>query len=322
MFPDVSPTARGLHALEVLQARPGITATDLATRLGVSDRAARRCVATLREAGIPIESVRGPYGGYRLGRGLRLPPLMFTATEALGLVMGVLDGDHAAADPDQPVGSALGKLIAALPENVGRQAALMRAHAAAAPNRMAVRPDPATTTALVEAVAGQRRVSIAYHTEASRTWTERVDPWAVVVRYGKWYLLCHSHRAGAVRTYRIDRVSDVRETGEGFDLPADLDGVATLERHLGMGWEYPTRVVFDAPADQVAPWIGPAMGSLGPHPDDPARCVLVGSTSTPEAYAGEWLAAVPFDFHVEGGPELAGAVRSLAARFAAATGEA
>ena len=55
-------------------------------------------VAGLREAGIPVESERGPYGGYRLGRGLRLPPLVFSSTEALGLVMAVLDGHHAAAD--------------------------------------------------------------------------------------------------------------------------------------------------------------------------------------------------------------------------------
>jgi predicted DNA-binding transcriptional regulator YafY len=61
--PDASPTARTLRDLEVLQGNPGITADQLADRLGVSDRAARRYVATLREAGIPIESVRGPYGG-------------------------------------------------------------------------------------------------------------------------------------------------------------------------------------------------------------------------------------------------------------------
>ena len=61
------------------RAAPGITADRLADKLGVSERAARRYVAILREAGIPIESVRGPYGGYRVGRGLRLPPLMFSA---------------------------------------------------------------------------------------------------------------------------------------------------------------------------------------------------------------------------------------------------
>jgi exodeoxyribonuclease V alpha subunit len=86
VVPEASPTARALLALELLQANPGITADRLATRLGVSDRAARRYVAVLREAGVPVESVRGPYGGYRIGRGLRLTPLVFTSTEALALV--------------------------------------------------------------------------------------------------------------------------------------------------------------------------------------------------------------------------------------------
>ena len=69
VYDDSSPTARALLALELLQGSPGITAERLGDRLGVSERAARRYVAILREAGVPIESVRGPYGGYRVGRG-------------------------------------------------------------------------------------------------------------------------------------------------------------------------------------------------------------------------------------------------------------
>ena len=91
----LTPTGRALRVLELLQAQPGITGRHLATQLDVTERAARRYIAILREAGIPVESTRGPYGGYRVGRGLRLPPLVFTATEALGLVMAVLDGSHA-----------------------------------------------------------------------------------------------------------------------------------------------------------------------------------------------------------------------------------
>jgi len=72
----LSPTGRALRALELLQAQPGITAAQLAAQLGVTGRAARRYIAILREAGIPVESTRGPYGGYRLGRGIRLPPLV------------------------------------------------------------------------------------------------------------------------------------------------------------------------------------------------------------------------------------------------------
>jgi predicted DNA-binding transcriptional regulator YafY len=158
MKPDASPTARALLALELVQGSPGITADRLADTLGVSERAARRYVGILREAGIPIESVRGPYGGYRVGRGLRLPPLMLSAAEALGLVMAVLDGHHDASDATDPVGSALGKIVRALPPPVAAQAEAVRRTTAPAPDRAAARPDPATTAALVQACSNHRRV--------------------------------------------------------------------------------------------------------------------------------------------------------------------
>ena len=209
MTTDTSPTARALLALELVQGSPGITAERLADKLGVSERAARRYVAILREAGIPIESVRGPYGGYRAGRGLRLPPLVFSAAEALGLVMAVLDGHHDAGDPTDPVGSALGKIVRALPEPVAAQAEVVRRTTAPAPDRAAARPDPATTAALVQACSDQRAVRLDYRSEAGSEWLLEVDPWAVVVRHGRWYLLCRSHRADARRAYRIDRVRSV-----------------------------------------------------------------------------------------------------------------
>lgn len=311
---EISPTARALRALEVLQTRPGTTANELADRLGVTERAARRYVEILREAGIPVSSARGPHGGYRLGRGTRLPPVTFTQTEALGLVMAVLDG-HPDAEGDDLVDIALGKVIRALPEDVGRQAAALREHASAAPDRFAARPDTTVTSELVAAIAARRRVLVTYRGESGSEWVAEVDPWAVVVRYGRWYLLCHSHRAGATRTYRVDRVHAVEHTDRGFTPPDGLDPVASLEEHLGTGWQFTTRVVFDAPLADVAPWVGAQMGRLEAADDG---CVLVGSTRNPAMYAQEWLASVPYPFRVEGGPELQEAVRALAQRFAAA----
>ncbi|MFC4014444.1 helix-turn-helix transcriptional regulator [Nonomuraea purpurea] len=312
---DLSPTARALRAMEILQARPGVTAGELAAGLGVTERAARRYVGILREAGIPVESLRGPYGGYRLGRGTRLPPVAFTEPEALGLVMAVLNGQPEATDVGDLVGAALGKVIRALPENIGRQAAALREYASAAPDRFSARPDPATTSALVAAIADRRRVVVAYRSESGNQWEAEVDPWAVVVRHGRWYLLCYSHHADAVRTYRVDRVRQVQRTTHAFEPPDDLDPVAALEENLGTGWEFATRVVFDAPLTEVAPWIRPPMGRLEPVGDG---CVLVGSTSNPTMYAQEWLPNVPFPFRVEGGPELRAAVASLASRLATA----
>jgi predicted DNA-binding transcriptional regulator YafY len=313
--PDASPTARALLALELIQSSPGITADRLADKLDVSERAARRYVGILREAGIPVESVRGPYGGYRLGRGLRLPPLMFSAAEALGLVMAVLDGHHDASDPTDPVGGALGKIVRALPEPVAIQAEAVRRTTASAPDRAAVRPDPATTTALVQACASQRRVRLGYRSEAGSEWVADVDPWAVVVRHGRWYLLCRSHSTDARRAYRIDRVRAVEVFDDTFSPPADLDPVAMLEEHLAVGWEYDIEVVIDAPVDAVARCLPRALGRL--EPIDAGTTRLVGSTSNPVWYA-ERLAATPAPYRIVRCPELREAARVIGRRLLAA----
>lgn len=318
MRPDASPAARALLALELIQARPGITADRLADQLGVSDRAARRYVAVLREAGIPVESIRGPYGGYRLGRGVRLPPLVFSNAEALGLVMAVLDGHHAAGDPADPVGNALTTLMRALPAHVAAQAETVRRTAAAAPDRAAARPDPTTTALLVQACSERRRVQVDYRTEAGTTWSAAVDPWAVVVRHGRWYLLCWSHGAGAQRAYRIDRIGGVDGLGETFEPPGDLDPVAMLEEHLAVGWEFATEVLVDAPADRAVHWVPRSLGRVAPAGD--CRCRLVGSTSNPWWYA-EQLAAIPTSYRIIGCPELRDAARTVAERMLTACAE-
>jgi len=115
----------------------------------------------------------------------------------------------------------------------------------------------------------------------------------------------------------VDRIHGVRKMARTFAPPDDLDPVAVLEQNLGAGWKYPTRVVFQAPYENVAPWIRGPMGRLEPDGDD--HCVLTGSTGNPAMYAQEWLAAVPFDFVVEEGPELVAAVRRVAERFTKAT---
>jgi predicted DNA-binding transcriptional regulator YafY len=317
MVSEASPTARALLTLQLLQASPGITAERLADKLGVTDRAARRYVAILREADIPVESTRGPYGGYRLGRGVRLPPLVFTAVEALGLVMAVLDGHHQAGDPTDSVGSALGKLVAALPESVAAQAESVRQATSPAPDRGAVRPDPAITAELVQARGERRVVRIGYRSEAGSEWVSDVEPWAVVVRHGRWYLLCRRRSDGELRAYRIDRVRSLEVLDDEFSPPAALDPVAALEDHLAVGWEYEVEVEIDAPRERVARCVPRALGRL--EDDGPDRCRLRGSTSNPFWYA-EMLAAVPAPFRVVAGPELRERVAALGRRLTAAAG--
>jgi predicted DNA-binding transcriptional regulator YafY len=319
---EISPTARALLALEAIQNVPGITATRLGERLGVTERAARRYVAILREAGLPIDSVSGPYGGYQVGHGLRLPPLTFTAAEASGLVMAVLEGHKGAADPADLVGGALAKIVRVLPTRVAAQVRPIRDSAAGgAPDE----PDPAAgvglevTTTLFESCAAARRLRLTYrrHWAGDSAYREmEVDPWAVVLRHSRWYLLCWSHTAEARRVLRIDRIVTASPGLETFTPPASLDALAVLEEHLSQGWAYDVDVLIDAPPVEIARWLPRSLGLLSPS-DDGDGTRLRASTASPHWYAGR-LAVLPYAFYVRGSAELREATADLGRRLLAA----
>ncbi|MGX5184655.1 helix-turn-helix transcriptional regulator [Streptomyces avermitilis] len=176
---------------------------------------------------------------------------MFTAAEALGLVMAVLDGDHDAADADGPVGSAVGKIMRVLPEPVAGLAEAVRGVSARGRDPAAVSPRPETTAVLVRSCAAHRRLRLGYRTRPAERRVMEVDPWGVVVRHGRWYLLCWSHTwshtRNARRVLRVDRVASVEVLEETFTPPAGLDPVETLEEHFADGWKYQVEVVIDAP---------------------------------------------------------------------------
>jgi predicted DNA-binding transcriptional regulator YafY len=316
---EISPTARALLALEAIQNVPGITATRLGERLGVTERAARRYVAILREAGLPIDSVSGPYGGYQVGHGLRLPPLTFTAAEASGLVMAVLEGHKGAADPADLVGGALAKIVRVLPARVAAQVRPIRDSAAGGtPDE----PDPAAevslevTTTLFESCAAARRLRLTYRRHWAADSGDRemeVDPWAVVLRHSRWYLLCWSHTVAARRVLRIDRIVTAAQALETFTPPAGLDALAVLEEHLSQGWAYDVDVLIDAPPAEVARWLPRSLGLLSPS-DDGRRTRLRASTANPTWYAGR-LAVLPYAFHVRRSAELREAMADLGRRL-------
>jgi len=139
-----------------------------------------------------------------------------------------------------------------------------------------------------------------------------VEPWAVVVRRGRWYLVCWSDRADAQRAYRIDRVRTVELLDGTFQPPDDLDPVELLEAHLATGWEYEVEVIIEAPLNEVGRHLDRALGRL--QSLEPDRTVLVGSTSNPWWYA-EQLARVPAPFRITRGPEVQHAVEVLGRRF-------
>lgn len=315
MAHDLNPTARALLALEAIQSRPGITGTELASRLGVSDRAARRYVGILRDAGMPVESVSGPYGGYRVGRGARVPPLVFSTAEALGLVMAVLRGWHGSVESEHPAATALAKIARVLPAPAAAPAEALRRVLAQNPGDAAATPDPELTAAVARACETRRQLRIDYRVGGRPAREMVVDPWAVVVRHGRWYLLGWSRTVDARRVLRLDRVTAAAETGETGEVPAGLDPVHDVEEHLADGWTYEVEVRLAVPVEVAAHWVPRTLGRLTAVDED--SCLLRGSTDEPEWYAGQ-LAALMMPFTVLRSEEVRGHVRTLAARLARA----
>jgi predicted DNA-binding transcriptional regulator YafY len=218
------PTTRLLSMLELLQARERIGVPELARRLEVGERAVRRYAAMLREMGIPIEAELGRYGAYSLRSGYRLPPMMFTAEEALGLALGLLAARHLGLAGVAPaVEGALAKLERVMPEALrGQVRALQKTVSIAAARPQA----PARSAALLTlsaAVDEQRRVRLRYRSGLSRETEREVDPYGVMHREGYWYAVGHCHLRGDMRLFRLDRVLEAEMLEETFARPAGLD---------------------------------------------------------------------------------------------------
>jgi predicted DNA-binding transcriptional regulator YafY len=169
---------------------------------------------------------------------------------------------------------------------------------------------------LVQACADQRVVRVGYRTEAS-AWEADVEPWAVVVRHGRWYLVCRVIARDATRTYRLDRVTAVEPLEATFTRPEDLDPVALLEQNLAAGWEYRAEVEIEAPLEIAARVLHRTLGTL--REAGPGRTLLIGTTSNPYWYA-EQLVVLPAPYRILGGPELRHVVRELGRRMLDAAG--
>jgi hypothetical protein len=141
-----------------------------------------------------------------------------------------------------------------------------------------------------------------------------VDPWAVVLRRSRWYLLCWSHTRAARRVLRVDRIAAAHPLPGTFTPPAGLDALATLEEHLSQGWAYPVDVLIDASTREVARWLPRSFGML--VPTDDGRTRLHASTDNPSWYAGG-LAVLPFAFRVDGSAQLQRAIADLGRRLIA-----
>ena len=218
------PATRLLSMLELLQARERIGVPELARRLEVGGRTVRRYAAMLREMGIPVEAELGRYGAYSLRPGYRMPPMMFTDEEALGLTLGLLAARHLGLAGAAPaVEGAIAKLERVMPEALrGRVRALQETVSIAVARPQAPARSEALLT-LCAAVGERRRVWLRYRSGWSGETEREVDPYAVMHREGYWYAVGHCHLRKGLRLFRLDRVLGAKLLEKTFARPAGLD---------------------------------------------------------------------------------------------------
>ena len=216
------PTGRVLVLLELLQSGGTRTAAELADRLGVDQRTVRRYVDHLIDLDVPVESVRGRHGGYRLGPGYRLPPLRFTDDEAVAVLLGLVTGRRAGLPAAERAAAetASAKLRRVLPRHLaGRLDALLAALDVTDPPGGFDVPDAEVLLTVADAVRHRRPLAIRYTDRTGRRSDRTLHPHGIVAHSGHWYLTGADVGVGADRTLRLDRVSEARALPGSFDPP-------------------------------------------------------------------------------------------------------
>ncbi|MET8141676.1 YafY family protein [Sphaerisporangium sp. NPDC005288] len=236
------PTGRVLTLLELLQSGGTRTVAELADRLGVDGRTVRRYVDQLIDLDVPVESVRGRYGGYRLAPGYRLPPLMLSDDEALAVLLGLVAGRRAGLTAAGHTASetASAKIRRVLPTHIARRLdTLLESLVFTDRPREFATPDAGILLTIADAVRHRRPVSIRYTDRDGRRSERTLHAYGIVAHSGRWYVTGTDPEIGEDRTFRLDRIADARTLPGSFEAPKGpdpahrvLSGFATAEyRH-------------------------------------------------------------------------------------------
>ena len=226
---------RLISIIFLLQSRGTLKAGELAAELGVSERTVHRYMGMLDEMGIPIYSERGPYGGFSLVRGYKLPPLVFTPEEATVLYLGSeLVKDIWGVSYHDAAVAATAKLDNVLPEALRQE--VRRAQQGLLVTgwlRRDYGPWAPVLDELRRCVARRRQVRLRYQSFRQEVTARLIDPYALALQWGNWYLAGYCHLRQALRTFRVDRILAVEATGETFNVPTDFSAREYLQRMAG-----------------------------------------------------------------------------------------
>lgn len=294
-------TSRTLAALELLQARQRVTGAELAERLQVDIRTARRYVARLVAMGVPVVAERGRDGAYRLATAYKLPPMMFTEEEALALAVGLVAArDLGLGQTRLAVDSALVKLERVVPDALKfRLRAIERA----------IQLDPIHPKAplhhhalamLSDAVLKQQRVRLVYQMDTAPPTERLFDAWGLAFYLRQWYVVGHCHLRGGQRSFRLDRIRSVDWVAASFAPPSAFDALAALRQGVAkLRRSHTAEVVLHASMEQASAAVYAELGTLVPLQTGRknARVLLSIQVDDLDWLARE-LARLPFHFEV------------------------
>ena len=319
------PTGRVLTLLELLQSGGTRTVAELADRLGVEGRTVRRYVDHLIDLDVPVESVRGRYGGYRLAGGFRMPPLMLGDDEALAVLLGLIAGRRSGLMTSAGTASetAAAKIRRVLPKRVAvKLESVLESLAFTDQSGEVDAPNTDVLLTIADAVRHRRPISIRYTARDGRRSERTLHPYGIVAHSGHWYVTGEDPEfgdGGEDRTFRLDRIADARTLPGSFEPPAGLDSAQrVLSGFAAADYRYEVVLRVQGTPERIRARIPASVATVTEAADGND-----GSWLRVEIHAEslEWLppllAALDLPFVIERPDELRGLVLAFAERLAA-----
>jgi predicted DNA-binding transcriptional regulator YafY len=295
-------TQRLLTLLGLLQSRPVWTGPELADRLGVTTRSVRRDVQRLRDLGYPVHAAQGPAGGYRLGAGRALPPLLLDDEEAVAVAVSLRRTAASVTGAGDAAVRTLAKLEQVLPPRLRHtvRALLDATDSLPGPDTSI---DADTLLTLARACRDRVRVRFDYADRRGTVSQRLAEPVRLVTAGDRWYLFAWDVDRADWRTFRVDRSTGVVATTWRFPFREHPDPVTHLQRAVSAApYRHVARVVVDAPADEVRQRVSARSGTVTPIDDHRCELVAGGDDLT---WVALYLASLPHRWRVVEPPELA-----------------
>ena len=313
-------SARLLRLLSLFQAQRYWSGADLSGRLDVTARTLRRDVDRLRSLGYPVHSTSGTAGGYQLGAGAVLPPLLLDDEEAVAVALGLrTSASGSVAGIEEASVRALLKLEQVLPPRLRHRVEALHSFIVPLGNRGPT-VDAERLSALAGACRDHEGIRFQYHNRTGAPSARAVEPHRLVHTGHRWYLVAWDGMRKDWRTFRVDRIEGKLKTSTRFKprKPPEGDFAAFASKSLSqVPYPYRARVTLHAPVEAVAKRIPPSAGVL--EAIDDRSCMLHTGSHSLEGITIH-LSLLGVDFQVHEPVELVDYIRRLAERLGRATG--